>query len=622
MNTWEKLENNILLKLEEKRWICNEMLTKQKNMQEILLSCFEMEDYKDVYYHRIGTGMIGGKACGMLAARALIKKEIPDFVDRMLPHESYYLGTDVFVSYLQKNGVMELWEKEDKSEEEIDELIFKINRGNFTKTIKEGMKKILEYYGNTPIIVRSSSLLEDGYGNAFSGKYDSIFCMNQGNEVERFSELEEAVKKIYTSMMCPSALEYRRKRKILDREEEMAVLIQKVEGKFWEDKYFPIIAGMGCSYNAYKWMEEIDPDAGMLRLVVGLGTKAVQRSQADYPRLVGLDRPNASLYTTVAERHRFSQRKVDVLEKKSGKMLTIPAEEITTLISNKYCRFAFSRDTEAEERLAQRGEYRKVYFADCSGAVENRKFMLKMAEILKMLERKYGCPVDVEYALDLREDGEIMINLFQCRPIRKGTVNRFQIESISDEKILFDVRRASVRESKEEKIDVVVWIDPQKYYECPYVHKADTAYVVGEINRHFGKTDKNLLLLAPGRIGTSSPELGVPVNYSDISNFRAICEVAYSKAGYSPELSYGSHMFQDLVEADIYYGAIEEGGTTRLYRPDMLKRYSNIFLKIFPDKERMGGIVKIFDVSSDEMRLLIDAKKGRVVCAVNKSKDI
>lgn len=169
-----------------------------------------------------------------------------------------------------------------------------------------------------------------------------------------------------------------------------------------------------------------------------------------------------------------------------------------------------------------------------------------------------------------------------------------------------------MRRSKEERIDYIVWVNPQTYYEYPYDRKTDVARLIGRINQHFEDMDKKLMLLVPGRIGTSSPELGVPVVYAEISQFSAICEVAYNDAGYHPDLSYGSHMFQDMVEADVYYGAINDNSKTRVYRPEMLKQYPEILEQICPGGQELGEIVKVYDVSGAS--LMLDAKEGRAVC--------
>lgn len=171
-----------------------------------------------------------------------------------------------------------------------------------------------------------------------------------------------------------------------------------------------------------------------------------------------------------------------------------------------------------------------------------------------------------------------------------------------------------MRRSKKEPVDLIVWVDPQRYYEYPHARKSDVARKIGEINQRFENEEKKMMLLVPGRIGTSSPELGVPVVYADISQFTAICEVAYSKVGYSPELSYGSHMFQDLVEADVYYGAINENSKTRIYRPQMLENCRELFLELFPGEEELFRIIKVYDVSLNCAELILDAREGRAVC--------
>ena len=129
------------------------------------------------------------------------------------------------------------------------------------------------------------------------------------------------------------------------------------------------------------------------------------------------------------------------------------------------------------------------------------------------------------------------------------------------------------------------------------------------------------MLLVPGRIGTSSPELGVPVAYSEISQFNAICEVAYDKAGYHPELSYGSHMFQDMVEADVYYGAINDNSKTRLYQPELLAGCPEILAGLCPEEPEMLRIVKLYDVRKCRASLTLDAHEGRAVCRIQGMQD-
>ena len=622
MEAWMKLLEGARLTEEEKRQICHEMMTTEPRMEQLIIKHFTEETFRQVKARWIGGGLIGGKACGLLVARRLIERNLPELRNLIEPHDSFFIGSNVFCEYLEENDCLELRERQRREKEHFtqrEELKERLYNGKFSEKIKKELLRVVRYYGRKPIIVRSSSFLEDGYGNAFSGKYESVFCINQGDEKERLRQLEEAIRTVYASTMNPSALEYRRKRKLLGADEQMALLVQKVEGQRCGEYYMPLAAGMGCSYNPYKWMEHMNPDAGMLRIVVGLGTRAVERTPGDYPRLVGLDRAKANIRTTVAERHKFSQRQVDVLDLQLGEHRTILLDKIIDLLPEWQKRLVLSHDTEAEYLLAQRGRYRKIYFADCQGLVDKNEFIQMMRKILKMLEEEYHRPVDIEFALSSPETEKWKLNLLQCRPLQASPSEQVQIPEEKKEEFLFDVRRTSMRRSKEEKLDHIIWVDPQKYFEYPHNKKPDVGRLIGRLNQYYEDAEKKLMLLVPGRIGTSSPELGVPVVYADISQFTAICEVAYSQAGYQPELSYGSHMFQDLVEADVYYGAINENSKTKIYRPELLRSCPEILLELLPDERELAEMVKVYDVSGYDSRLILDASEGRAVCLIHKN---
>ena len=617
---WPEILKKENLTREEKKCICNRLMTTESHMEQLILKHFTEEDFRSVWMRKIGGGVIGGKACGLLVARKLIELSMPEYAEHVEPHNSFFIGTDVFYRYLVYNRCAELRARHRLEKEhfkETEELTKRLRGGSLPEDIREELSDMLDHYGTTPIIVRSSSIMEDGYGNAFSGKYESIFCMNQGTKEERMEELEEAIRRVYASTMNEQAIEYRRKRHLLDVDEQMALLIQQVAGQQYGGLYMPVAAGMGCSYNPYKWMEHLNPEAGMLRMVMGLGTRAVERTPGDYPRLIGLDRAQANLRTTLAERHKFSQRKVDVLDFCTKSLCTKSLEKILDLLPKWQKKMVLSRDTDAEDMLAERHIYRTIYFADCQGMVDNLEFIRMMRTLMKMLEKEYERPVDVEFAVTSPEEGVWRLNLLQCRPLQTAKSEQVHIPDGVDHEFLFDVRRTSMRRSKEEPIDYIVWVDPQKYYEYEYAKKPDVARLISRINQHFEDTDKKLMLLVPGRIGTSSPELGVPVVYAEISQFSAICEVAYGKAGYHPDLSYGSHMFQDMVEADVYYGAINDNSKTRLYRPELLTRYPEVLKDILPgESQELADIVKVHDVSRSGATLTLDAQEGRAVCRI------
>ena len=494
--------------------IIDSTMTKDKRLKRLVKEYFRPEDYFLLRDRMIGSGAIGGKACGMLLARKIADTELADYRQYSEPHDSFYIGSDVFYTYIVSNGDWRLRIRQRSREgyfEAADALRERLLHGRFPGKIREEFQKVLDYFGQNPFIVRSSSFLEDGFGNAFAGKYESVFCVNRGSEEERLEAFENAVRTVYASTMDASALEYRLRRGLDRKDEQMAVLVQRVSGTYYGQYFMPCAAGVGYSHSTYRWYPNMDPNAGMLRLVMGLGTKAVDRTQEDYPRLANLDRPAVTVYTDEAQKHRFSQRNIDVLDCLENRFREVRMEQLLDVLPLWYKQVMMEHDYEAESRLREIGRNQDVWFVSCQRLLENRAFTELMQSILKTLERVYGTPVDIEYAINLDKDGEFVVNLLQCRPLYTGGAGEaVHINEQKPSEVFFEVQGASMGPSGHRRVDAVVQIDPAKYNAFPYVRKAEVASAVGRINRHYANTGKNLLLMAPGRVGTSSPELGVP----------------------------------------------------------------------------------------------------------------
>ena len=352
------------------RKMCNMMMTREARMRALVQEYFSPGDYFDVRRRMVGTGMIGGKACGMLLSRKIVERRLPGVLGLLEPHDSFYVGTDVFYTFIVENDLwpLRIQQRGDGYLRVAAELARGIEHGTFPTEIEQGFRRILDYYGQVPIIVRSSSCLEDAFGNAFAGKYDSVFLPNAGSPEERLREFERAVKRVYASTMNPSALEYRRRSGLDTAEEEMALLVQRVSGSRYGTSYFmPTAAGIGYSRSAYRWLPDMDPTAGMLRLVMGLGTKAVDRTERDYPRLVSLDRPEATTMVTDADRHRFCQRGCDLIDLAEGAFAERPCTEVEPLLPVAVRPYVMEHDREAERMLRERGHARDVTFASCAG---------------------------------------------------------------------------------------------------------------------------------------------------------------------------------------------------------------------------------------------------------------
>ena len=581
--------------------MCKIMMTRDEKMQEMIREHFTPEDYFYVRDHMIGTGMIGGKACGMLLARKIIENRRPDLFEVMEPHDSWFIGSDVYYSYIVENGFWDLRVRQRTPEEyfSLAETFSKhLLAGSFSDDMKSRFSLLLEYFGRDPIIVRSSSILEDGFGNAFAGKYESVFCANTGTPEERLAEFENAIRQVYASSMSLSALDYRKRRGLAGRDEQMALLVQRVSGSHYDRYYMPCAAGVGYSYSPYRFLKSLDPEAGMLRLVMGLGTCAVDRTEGSYPRLVNLDRPEATTATTIAEKHQFSQRKLEVVNKETRGLEQITMEQIEAKLPAFLGNALLEHDFEVEQRLREMGQNRSVRFISCAGLVKNKQMMEQMREMMQLIQAEYRQPVDIEFTINLDASGEYMINLLQCRPLQvfRDTGEVLIPEQLDKERILMQLEGASMGLSREVPLDLIVYVDPIAYYHLPYSEKDSVAKAVGSVNWKYRGAGKHMMLIVPGRIGTSSPELGVPTTFADISEFEVICEVAESGAGYNPELSYGSHIFQDLVEAQILYTAVFEGAKTKQYHPELLTQFPNLLPELFPELAGLEEVVRILDV--------------------------
>lgn len=651
MDSWDRFFLNAQRKFEygedlseECARMCRIMMSRDQHMRNLILENFRPGDYFFVKEHMVGSGQIGGKSCGMLTARKILENSRPELYDYMEAHDSFYIGSDVYTSYIVENGLWELSVRQHTEEGYFalsGELQKAILAGSFWPQIEQQFLHLLDYYGQEPIIVRSSSILEDGFDNAFAGKYDSVFVPNIGTREERLASFEDAVRTVYASTMSLSALDYRKRRHLSERDEKMAVLIMRVSGSHFGDYFMPCAAGVGYSFSPYRFLQTLNPEAGMLRLVMGLGTSAVDRMEGAYPRLISMDQPEASPYHSCAEKHRYSQRKISLIDKTTASFRYIPLDELIGSLPMWLRRILLEHDTQAEHILRERGDRRSIEFISCHGLTKNRELMDLFRQMMAQLQESYGQSVDIEFTINLSEDGDFVVNLLQCRPLlvmpqssvaKDGPeetaspgvnpenslspdAERKQKDS-QDVRILLETVRSSMGMSRSVDVDGIVYIDPVAYYELPYADKPAIARSLGALNWHFREAGKTLVLLTPGRIGTSSPELGVPTAFSDISSFTAICEIAESRAGYQPELSYGSHIFQDLVEADILYGAVFEDNRRVHFHPELLKACPNEIQKIVPDAD--PSVIGYYDMTAHSCVLRQDMKKEHLSIALRK----
>ena len=348
--------------------------------------------------------------------------------------------------------------------------------------------------------------------------------------------------------------------------------------------------------------------------MMGLGTSAVDRTTGSYPRLVSLDMPQATSCTTVAEKHQFSQRNIEAVDTTMHCVRQLDLQQIEPLLPGYLGNILLDHDFEVERSFRERGINRSVRFISCSGIVKNEILMKQIQAIMQLIQKEYEYPVDIEFTVNLSETGEYSINLLQCRPLQvfKDTGKVKIPEHIPEENIILENVHSSMGLSRNVKMDIIVLVDPIAYYHMPYAKKTNVARLIGAVNWKNKGQNKHMLLMVPGRIGTSSPELGVPTTFADISEFEAICEIEEKKAGYNPELSYGSHIFQDLVEAEILYTAVFSNEKTLHFVPEKLAEYPDIVSQFTEDPE-LRQIVHVYDVSRGSCELCNDLQRERLM---------
>jgi phosphoenolpyruvate synthase/pyruvate phosphate dikinase len=338
--------------------------------------------------------------------------------------------------------------------------------GVFPDEIMEHFQQIVEYFGSSPIIIRSSSLLEDDFGNAFAGKYESIFLANQGGPEQRYIQFAEAVKKIYASTMNEDALVYRKQRGLDKLDEQMALLVQRVSGAHHKNYFFPDLAGVGVSYNTYVWNKDINPEAGMLRLVFGLGTRAVNRVEGDYPRMVALSDPSRRPYAEKDDLRKYSQHRVDLINTKENIFETISFEKLVDEKSVTDIRRIAVKDDEPNQFRRERGLADKDYWIlTLDKTLEKKALVSSLKKILELLEESYRYPIEIEFTVNFTHDNAFKINLLQCRPLQtRGLGTKVTMpEKVNEKEKLFESQGYFLGGNISQKIDWVIYVNPQMY---------------------------------------------------------------------------------------------------------------------------------------------------------------
>jgi pyruvate, water dikinase len=548
-------------------------------------------------------GKLGGKSSGLFLAMQILKQSHrdQDLLQVVKTPKTWYLTSDAIFYFIGYNNLEDIIEQKYKDlvqvRQEYPYVLGLFKNSPLPPEIIKGLSLALDDFGDVPLIVRSSSLLEDQTGAAFAGKYKSLFIANKGTKDERLQALMDAITEVYGSMFSPDPIEYRYENGLVDYHEEMGILIQEVVGTRVGHYYMPAYAGVAFSNNNYRWSSRIRREDGLVRLVPGLGTRAVDRLSDDYPVLVAPGKPKLPVNVTLDEIIRYSPKKIDLINLKTKSFET---KEIRTLLKEHGREFAIANrlfsilkqdHLQVPSTLGIDFDHDEC-IVTFEGLVSQTPFLKQLQAIMRNLQEALGYPVDIEFA----HDG-VDFYLLQCRA-QSGREDSVPAEipiGIPKEELIFTANRF-ITNGNVADITHIVYVDPFKYSELDKQEDlATVGRIVGRLNKILPR--RQFILMGPGRWGCRGDiKLGVNVTYSDINNTAMLVEIARKQRDYTPDPSFGTHFFQDLVESSIRYLPLYPDDRGIIFNEQFLTSSKSIFPEMLPDYPGFTEVIKVIDI--------------------------
>ncbi len=588
----------------------------------------EIDDFFDLMERIVflpdSHGKLGGKSAGLFLASRILKQAArrTKIIGSVKKPKTWYVTSDALIAFTTYNNLDDVHEQKYKDIEvvrqEYPHLVQVFKNSTFPPEIVKGLSVALDDFGDVPLIVRSSSLLEDRLGTAFAGKYKSLFLANQGDKQQRLAALLDAVAEVYASIFSPDPIQYRAERGLLDFYEEMGIMVQQVVGTRVGKYFFPAFAGVAFSRNEFRWSPRIRREDGLLRLVPGLGTRAVDRVSDDYPVLVSPSQPNLRVNVSVDEVVRYSPKRIDVIDLEENTFLTKDIKELLKEVGHEFPAltkvFSVFQDGLLQRPMGLATDISKSdAVVTFDGLISGTPFMLQLEAILKTLSTALGVPVDIEFASTGTD-----FYLLQCRP-QSQAAEEVAMEipaNLQDESVLFTAKRY-ISNGRVADITHIVYVEPDKYGEIDkYADLVAVGQAVGKLNKILPR--RQFILMGPGRWGSRGDiKLGVRVTYSEINNSAMLIEVARKKGNYVPDVSFGTHFFQDLVESGIRYLPLYPDDEGVKFNERFLLEAPNKLAEFCPECTLLTDALRVIDVpeatGGKVLRVLMNADRELAV---------
>lgn len=520
-----------------------------------IVAIFEKDRFDEFSnFARIGEGSIGGKGRSIAFVDNFIKRhlELNDYENFPVKiPRTVVLCTDIFDEFMENNDLYPIALSDRSDEDILDRFIKAILPDHLLEDITAFLEVI-----KGPIAVRSSSLLEDSHYQPFAGVYSTYMVPNGDDKYEALQMISDAIKAVYASVFYRDSKTYMLATQNLIDQEKMAIVLQEAVGTAYGNHFYPTISGVARSLNFYPIGNE-KVEEGIVNMVLGMGKYIVDggvslRFSPYHPHnIVQLSSVDSALKDT--QRYFLA---LDLDNKSSFKtddafnllkLTTKDAEKDDSirLISSTYI---------PSDQMIYDGYYeggRKII--SFANILQHDVFPLAqiLQEVLSTGQNEMGRAVEIEFAADLKDNEEGYFYILQIRPIvqNKEFINEDLTEIKPDDTVLYS--KDALGHGIFTDVYDVIYVKTEVFNAS---NNPKIAVEIDELNRQFLEVDKNYVLVGPGRWGSSDHWLGIPVNWSQISNARVLVEVALDN--YRIEPSQGTHFFQNLTSFGVGYFSI------------------------------------------------------------------
>ena len=545
---------------EARRFLVKEVQAYHKAMGRGIIAEFSSGNYdRYISFARMGEGSLGGKARGIAFLNKLIEKhsltERYRDISISIPR-SIVITTEYFEEFILENGLQYVIDSELSDDEILSEFV----ASRLPESLISGLKAYLKTV-ETPLAIRSSSKLEDSNYQPFAGVYSTYMIPLVENRDQMLRMLDKAIKSVYASVFYNGSRTYIQTTGNLQSEEKMAIIIQNICGSEHDGLYYPMLSGVGRSVNFYPIGSEAAED-GIVNMVFGLGKSVVEggktlRFSPRYPKkILQLSQPELAM--------RDSQKMMFALDLRPGafkisrnegvNLAHIPVADAIGGFQNSD--IVFSTFSMANNRIVPGVEEMGPRIVSFDAILKYGRFPLAQAlsEIMEICRKELLCEVEMEFAADISHTGKLALKLLQVRPISSYSsepeVNFDDLQNSLDTRYV--TAGKALGNGFINGVSHIVYISPERFDSSRTREMADE---LAEINNDFRTSGEGYILIGPGRWGSSDPNLGIPVVWSDISEARMIVE--YSIPGFQVEPSQGTHFFQNITSLGVGYLSVD-----------------------------------------------------------------